>query len=100
MQIVVFDTEPWERDSFDRWKKSHTVKVSTHPLKRPSSSFYPDAEIISVFVYSRIDAAVLDAMPKLRLIATRSTGTDHIDLVECTRRGIAVCNVPDYGKIP
>lgn len=98
MQIVVFDTEPWERDSFDRWKAHHAVKISTHPLKRPSSSFYPDAEIVSVFVYSKVDADVLDAMPKLKLIASRSTGTDHIDVVECNRRGVLVCNVPDYGR--
>lgn len=98
MHIVVFDAEPWERDTFDRWKQNHTVKVSTHPLRRASSGFYPDAEIISVFVYSRVDADVLNAMPQLKLITTRSTGTDHIDLAECARRGILVCNVPDYGR--
>jgi D-lactate dehydrogenase len=36
-------------------------------------------------------------LPRLRLIATRSTGFDHIDLDYCRRSGITVCNVPDYG---
>jgi D-lactate dehydrogenase len=36
-------------------------------------------------------------MPKLRLIATRSTGFDHIDLDYCRQAGVTVCNVPDYG---
>jgi D-lactate dehydrogenase len=36
--------------------------------------------------------------PKLRLIATRSTGFDHIDLAAAKERGITVVNVPFYGE--
>lgn len=57
-----------------------------------------DADILSVFIYSRIGERELAAMPKLKLIATRSTGYDHIDLKACSSRGIVVCNVPDYGS--
>ena len=53
--------------------------------------------VLSVFVDSRVDVTVLDACPNLQLIATRSTGFDHIDVAECRRRGIAVANVPTYG---
>lgn len=31
-------------------------------------------------------------------MATRSTGYEHVDVIECVRRGIAVSNVPSYGK--
>jgi D-lactate dehydrogenase len=41
---------------------------------------------------------VLDALPELKFIATRSTGFDHIDLEACRSRGIAVSNVPSYGE--
>ena len=34
----------------------------------------------------------------MKLIATRSTGFDHIDLAECRQRNISVCNVPSYGE--
>lgn len=37
-------------------------------------------------------------MPNLKLITTRSTGFDHIDLTECRRRGILIANVPHYGE--
>ncbi|MEA3188139.1 MAG: D-lactate dehydrogenase [Chthoniobacter sp.] len=57
-----------------------------------------DAELLSVFIQTKIDRAFLDAHPKLRLVATRSTGLDHIDMTECARRGITVSNVPDYGE--
>ncbi len=67
-----------------------------------SSDSLPDRaselEAISIFVDSIIDATVLDAMPKLRFIATRSTGFDHIDLKECMARNIVVSNVPAYGE--
>jgi D-lactate dehydrogenase len=55
-------------------------------------------EIISIFIYSRINAALLKRLPRLRMIATRSTGYDHIDLDACKKRGIVVCNVPFYGE--
>lgn len=57
-----------------------------------------DAEIISVFVHSNISPAVLDALPNLKMIATRSTGFDHINLPVAESRGIPVCNVPTYGE--
>ena len=37
-------------------------------------------------------------IPKLKLIATRSTGFDHIDLEYCKKKSIAICNVPHYGE--
>ena len=57
-----------------------------------------DAEILSCFIYSQIQKDKLDKMPKLKLIATRSVGFNHIDLDECAKRKITVCNVPDYGS--
>lgn len=57
-----------------------------------------DTEVLSVFVHSRVDTMVLDHCPQLRLVATRSTGFDHIDLVACRERGVAVVYVPGYGE--
>ena len=37
----------------------------------------------------------LDCLPSLELVVTQSVGTDHIDLSECRRRGIAVANLGD-----
>jgi glycerate dehydrogenase len=44
----------------------------------------------------RIDAAVLDACPGVRLVAIAATGTDCVDLAACRARGVAVCNVRGY----
>lgn len=55
-------------------------------------------EILIPFIHPYIGRAEIDAMPRLRLIATRSTGYDHIDLAYATERGISVANVPGYGE--
>jgi D-3-phosphoglycerate dehydrogenase / 2-oxoglutarate reductase len=34
--------------------------------------------------------------PGLKLVLTCSTGTDHVDTAELTRRGLTVCNTPTY----
>jgi D-lactate dehydrogenase len=51
-----------------------------------------DASVVSVFIHSHIDAEFLNRHPALRLITTRSTGFDHIDVAACSRLGITVCN--------
>lgn len=57
-----------------------------------------DAEVISVFVASQVTRQMIEKMPRLKLIATRSTGFDHIDLEAATARGVTVVNVPTYGE--
>lgn len=56
-----------------------------------------EVELLTVFVDSVINAEVLAQFPQLKLVATRSTGFDHIDLATCKERGIVVSNVPTYG---
>ncbi|PHU29234.1 Glyoxylate/hydroxypyruvate reductase HPR3 [Capsicum chinense] len=43
---------------------------------------------------SQISSSMLNLLPLLRVIVTPSTGLDHIDLVECRRRGISVASAP------
>ncbi|MBI1905318.1 MAG: glycerate dehydrogenase, partial [Rhodocyclales bacterium] len=44
----------------------------------------------------RLDAAVLEQLPDLRLIALLATGADNIDLQACEARQIVVSNVRGY----
>lgn len=43
-----------------------------------------------------LDAAALDALPRLKLIAVAATGTNNVDLAAARARGIAVCNIRGY----
>jgi glyoxylate reductase len=53
----------------------------------------PDVEALAL-VGERIDAAVLDNFPNLRLVANYGVGYDGIDVAACTARGVAVTNTP------
>jgi len=55
-----------------------------------------DYDAISIFVHSKIDKKMLNLLPNLKYIQTRSTGFDHIDIDECKKRGIIVSNVKGY----
>jgi D-lactate dehydrogenase len=55
------------------------------------------ASAISVFIRTRVSERVIDGLPKLRLINTRSAGFDHIAAKYAMGKGITVTHVPDYG---
>ncbi len=97
MKIAFFETEDWERMALERALGEHHLSFSSQPLTAETAEGLPDTEILSPFVYSRVTSDVLAHFPYLRLIATRSTGYDHIDLSYCQKRSITVCNVPAYG---
>ncbi|MFH5821016.1 C-terminal binding protein [Georgenia sp. AZ-5] len=47
--------------------------------------------------YASISGEIMDALPGLRAIGRYGVGVDSVDVAAATARGIAVCNVPDYG---
>ncbi|VVB58481.1 Glyoxylate reductase [Candidatus Anstonella stagnisolia] len=100
MKIVFFEADKLERDyiSANFPSKGNTVIFEKKQISVFAAKKYSDAQIISVFAFSRVGADELDALPKLKAICTRSTGFDHIDVAECKRRGISVHNVPTYGE--
>jgi D-lactate dehydrogenase len=71
-----------------------------HYVNEPVSvdNINPDAEVVSIFVSSSLTRKIMERMPKLKLIAARSTGFDNIDLEYAEQHGITVVNVPTYGE--
>lgn len=45
-----------------------------------------------------ITRQVLEACPKLRLVAVAATGTNNVDLEACREHGVAVCNIRGYAE--
>ncbi|MBI2436741.1 MAG: hydroxyacid dehydrogenase [Candidatus Magasanikbacteria bacterium] len=76
--------------------KNLQLEISNKPLDLDKVN--PDTEILGVFVDSKVDMAVFEKLPKLKLIVTCSTGYDHIDLQVAKKRKVVVCNVPTYGE--
>ncbi len=96
MKMVAFELEEWERAAFLRLKQEHEVALTARPLKKRVPAKYADADIISIFIYSNLGADTLRQFGNLKMVATRSTGFEHIDRDYCRERGITVCNVPAY----
>ena len=57
-----------------------------------------DTDILSVFVDTIISRDDIERMKSLKMIATRSTGYDHVDRTASEERNIIISNVPTYGS--
>lgn len=96
MKTFFFEVQDWEKEILI---KDFPDAIFSHdPLSPETAPQYADAEVISSFIYSKMTKDVISQLSALKLIATRSTGFDHIDTAFCKEKGITVCNVPEYGS--
>ncbi len=102
MRIYFFGIEDWEKLHIERKLREvgieGDIKFTKEPLNINNVDLYKDADIISVFIYSKVTKEVIDKMENLKLIVTRSAGYDHIDVSYATEKGIYVAYVPGYGN--
>jgi len=92
MKIVFVETEEDERPSFAESLAGHEIGFVDDIADVPR-----DAEIVSVFINSRVGSEFFRRHPKVRLVASRSSSTDHLDVKAAARRGVVLTHVPDYG---
>ncbi len=93
MSIYFLEVDPSDAAYFQAELPGHDVHFVSKPGRVGAG-----AEVVSVFIHTPVDRAFLEARPALRLVVTRSTGAEHIDLDACRERGVAVANVPSYGE--
>lgn len=97
MHVTFFEIEDWERNYLQNAIVGNTLSFSKEPLSVVNLSLFIDTQVLSTFIYSRLTEDFLSQLPNLKLITTRSTGFDHIDVEYCRKHKIIVCNVPTYG---
>lgn len=98
MKIAFFETEKWEEEYIKSQLKDHRLLFFHRLISKKDLKKIKDIEILSIFIYSRISENILNELPNLKAIVTRSTGYDHIDVDECKKRNILVTNIPSYGE--
>ena len=98
MKIHYFSGEAWEEEFVKARLPEEDITFHKDPLAGCPDLTDPGAEALCTFIESPIGEAELARFPALKLIATRSTGFDHIDLAAAKARGVAVANVPFYGE--
>jgi D-lactate dehydrogenase len=98
MKIAFFEVEPWECKKCMDMNAEHEIVLLEKEIDINNVGQHADAEIISTFINSKLSAGVLEKFNNLKMIATRSTGYDHIDIEYCNANDIVVSNVPSYGE--
>ena len=98
MKITFFEIQGWETPTLKKDLKKHSLTFIKEPLTLENINEARNSDIISIFIYSKLTQEILKHLSKLKLIATRSTGFDHINIEECRKRKIAIYNVPSYGE--
>ena len=99
MKVVFFDVEHYEEEYLHKQSGGRyiLVKDALNDLS-PLNPEYADADVISVFTTSRVNAKVLKQFKNLKLIALRSVGFNHVDMQYCRENHIVVENSPNYGN--
>ncbi|MCM1265341.1 MAG: hypothetical protein NC200_03995 [Candidatus Gastranaerophilales bacterium] len=102
IKMLMFDYRESEKKYFEH-NDIEDFEISFHRESLNESTLLTEEEknetaVLSVFINSRITEKVINQFKNLRVISTRSTGYNHIDLNACMDRNIAVLNVGDYGR--
>ncbi|HVT62561.1 MAG TPA: NAD(P)-dependent oxidoreductase, partial [Legionellaceae bacterium] len=96
MKITFVEVEEWEKDTL---QKAYPDATQTHDkLTEENAKDFADTEVLCTFITSTCNEKVLSQLPNLKLIVTRSTGFDHVDLNYAKAHNIIVSNVPEYGS--
>ncbi len=100
MNIIFFETQSWEEEYLKERLKGYSLDFSSsaNPLQVGVDKGKSEADVICNFVASPVTKETLEKYPKVKYVATRSTGYDHIDVKACREKNILVSNVPTYGE--
>ena len=80
-------------DAFTQLEGHDVVVQSSRPatVAERAAQIGDAGAIVLIRERTPIDAPLLELLPNLRLICQTGRGMPHIDVVECTHRGIVIC---------
>ena len=100
MKVAVFDTHHFERSPLREanQKFNHELVFLETRLSSTTASLSAGFTVVSSFANDQLDSAALEILSAsgVKLIALRSAGFNHVDLVAADRNGIQVVRVPAY----
>lgn len=100
MKVAIFSAKKYDRELLDAANQQHDHELVYFDsrLETDTVALASGFPAVCVFVNDDVNAAVLETLAAngTRLVATRSTGFNHIDLKAATARGIKVVRVVDY----
>lgn len=100
MRMILFSTRTYERPAFETAGRNAGVALTflEHRLTAETAPLARGHDAVCAFVNDRLDEAALVALAGagVRLVALRSAGYNHVDLVAAARLGLPVVRVPEY----
>lgn len=100
MKTAVFSARPYDKSMLTAANAAagHDLRFLEDRLTPATAVLATGCDAVCVFVNDTVDATVLAQLARqgTRLVATRSTGYNHIDVAAAARLGLAVVRVTDY----
>jgi (S)-sulfolactate dehydrogenase len=94
MKPPVVVTEPLAPTAMT-WLRQRATVVEASPEQATFAAHAADAVGLVVRTRTRVQAALLDRLPMLRVVGRAGVGLDNIDLSECRDRRLPVVHTPD-----
>lgn len=93
MNIVFFEVAADEQKFFKSKFPKDSLTFFSGPIQDVDTRKFAKAECLCVFIHSKVTVSIIEKLPRLKLIVTRSTGFDHVAM-----SSVPVANVPFYGE--
>jgi glyoxylate reductase len=71
-----------------------TIPGSGRPTRDQLAELLPTVEGLLTSNQVKVDNALLDACPNLKVVANNGVGYDNVDIPYATKKGVLVCNTP------
>lgn len=101
MNILFYDTTPYDKKSFDMELEKHTdVTITYHEadISEKTVSLAKGYDAICAFVNSDLSAPVIEKLADIgiKLILLRCAGFNNVDIDKANEKGITILRVPGY----
>ena len=94
----VFVTRRLTGDALERLRTNADVEIwegDMPPTREELHARVAEADGLLSLLTERVDGALLDAAPKLRVVSNYAVGFDNVDVAACAARGVAVGTTGD-----
>ncbi len=100
MKVAFFNTKPYDRQSFTTANETHDHEIvffECH-LSHETISLATEFPCVCIFINDYLNAEMLETLAQggTKLLALRSAGFNHVDMVAAEKFGIAIARVPVY----
>ena len=94
----IYVTRHLPQPALDRLAQSAQIAIWPGELPPPRAVLLKEVaecDGLLALLTDRVDAALLDAAPRLRVVSNYAVGYDNIDIAAASARGVLVTNTPD-----